>query len=91
MSMTRAIRASGEAKPKAMRVMSLILVFIHRKSGPFNVVPPGWRVDEWVLYAQEAVSQQHSRGLAHGKFFSRDGALPASVAQGGEIRVAASR
>ena len=47
------------------------------------------RVDEWVLYAQEAVSQQHSRGLAHGNFFSHDGVLLASVAQEGVIRVSA--
>lgn len=49
------------------------------------------RADEWVLYVQEAVSQQHSRGLAHGNFFSKDGVLLASVAQEGVIRVSAPR
>lgn len=49
------------------------------------------RLDEWVLYAQEAVSQQHSRGLAHGNFYSRDGALLATVAQEGVIRISEPR
>jgi acyl-CoA thioesterase-2 len=46
------------------------------------------RMDEWVLYAQEAVSAQHSRGLATGRFYSRDGNLLATVAQEGVIRQA---
>jgi acyl-CoA thioesterase-2 len=46
------------------------------------------RADEWVLYVQEAVSQQHSRGLAKGNFFSRNGVLLATVAQEGVIRIA---
>lgn len=45
------------------------------------------RLDEWVLYVQEAVSAQRSRGLARGSFFTRDGQLLASVAQEGMIRV----
>ena len=44
------------------------------------------RMDDWVLYAQEAVSTQRSRGLATGKFYSRDGVLLATVAQEGVIR-----
>ncbi len=44
------------------------------------------RMDDWVLYAQEAVSEQRSRGLAVGKFYSRDGELLATVAQEGMIR-----
>jgi acyl-CoA thioesterase-2 len=44
------------------------------------------RVDEWVLYVQEAISIQRSRGLATGRFYSRDGTLLASVAQEGMIR-----
>lgn len=47
------------------------------------------RMDDWVLYAQSAVSSQHSRGLARGTFFSRDGVLLASVAQEGMIRQSA--
>ncbi|GAA0993006.1 acyl-CoA thioesterase II [Subtercola frigoramans] len=46
---------------------------------------PG-RVDEWVLYAQQASSLQNNRGLARGMFFSREGTLLASVAQEGMIR-----
>ena len=44
------------------------------------------RMDEWVLYAQEAASAQHNRGLARGAFYTRDGVLLASVAQEGMIR-----
>ncbi|ALE04866.1 acyl-CoA thioesterase (plasmid) [Arthrobacter sp. ERGS1:01] len=44
------------------------------------------RADDWVLYAQEAVSGQHNRGLAMGRFFSRNGTLLATVAQEGMVR-----
>lgn len=46
---------------------------------------PG-RVDDWILYVQEAVSSQSQRGLATGNFYSREGDLLASVAQEGMIR-----
>ena len=46
---------------------------------------PG-RVDDWILYVQEAVSSQSQRGLATGNFYSRTGELLASVAQEGMIR-----
>jgi acyl-CoA thioesterase-2 len=44
------------------------------------------RVDDWMLYAQEAVSGQSNRGLAMGRFFDRRGRLLATVAQEGMIR-----
>jgi len=44
------------------------------------------RLDDWVLYAQEAVSGQSNRGLATGRFFDRSGRLLATVAQEGMIR-----
>jgi acyl-CoA thioesterase-2 len=44
------------------------------------------RVDDWVLYVQEAISTQRSRGLATGRFYTRAGELLASVAQEGMIR-----
>lgn len=47
---------------------------------------PG-RVDDWILYVQEAVSAQSQRGLATGNFYARTGELLASVAQEGMIRV----
>ena len=46
------------------------------------------RVDDWVLYAQQAVSQQNNRGLALGRFYTRDGQLLATVAQEGMVRAA---
>lgn len=46
---------------------------------------PG-RADEWVLYAQETESAQSGRGLARGRFFSRDGVHLATVLQEGMIR-----
>jgi acyl-CoA thioesterase-2 len=45
------------------------------------------RLDDWVLYAQEAHSTQSSRGLAIGRFFTRAGSLLATVAQEGMLRV----
>ncbi|GHD07966.1 acyl-CoA thioesterase [Zhihengliuella salsuginis] len=47
---------------------------------------PG-RLDDWVLYAQEAVSSQNNRGLATGRFFDRSGRLLATVAQEGMVRL----
>jgi acyl-CoA thioesterase-2 len=47
------------------------------------------RVDDWVLYAQEAVSGQSNRGLAMGRLFDRQGRLLATVAQEGMIRAGA--
>ncbi len=44
------------------------------------------RADNWLLYAQDAVSVQNNRGLAMGRFFDRDGRLLATVAQEGMIR-----
>lgn len=44
------------------------------------------RADDWVLYAQEALSAQNSRGLALGRFFDRQGRLLATVAQEGMVR-----
>ena len=44
------------------------------------------RADQWILYAQEAVSGQSNRGLATGRFFDRQGRLLATVAQEGMIR-----
>jgi acyl-CoA thioesterase-2 len=45
------------------------------------------RVDEWMLYVQESPNAIGGRGLALGRIYSRDGALLASVAQEGTIRV----
>lgn len=45
------------------------------------------RVDEWLLYVQESPNAIGGRGLALGKIYSRDGALLASVAQEGTIRL----
>ncbi|QCU78293.1 acyl-CoA thioesterase II [Citricoccus sp. SGAir0253] len=45
------------------------------------------RVDEWLLYVQTSHSAQGARGLSHGRIYSREGELVASVAQEGMIRV----
>ncbi|MHB1171554.1 MAG: acyl-CoA thioesterase [Lacisediminihabitans sp.] len=45
------------------------------------------RVDEWMLYLQESPTATGGRGLSHGRIYSRDGVLLASVAQEGMIRV----
>jgi len=45
------------------------------------------RVDDWLLYAMQSPSASGGRGLAFGRFFTRDGKLVASTAQEGVIRV----
>jgi len=45
------------------------------------------RVDEWMLYVQESPNARGGRGLGHGRIYSRDGALIASVAQEIMVRV----
>lgn len=45
------------------------------------------RADDWLLYTQESPSASGGRGLALGSIYSRDGALVASVAQEGMVRV----
>lgn len=45
------------------------------------------RVDEWLLYVQESPNARGGRGLSLGRIYSRDGALLASVAQEGMVRV----
>ena len=46
-----------------------------------------FRADEWLLYAMESPNASGSRGLAFGRFFTRDGRLVASTAQEGVIRL----
>jgi acyl-CoA thioesterase II len=46
------------------------------------------RVDDWLLYVMDSPSAQGARGLARGLIYDRKGALVASVAQEGLIRVA---
>jgi acyl-CoA thioesterase-2 len=50
-----------------------------------------FRADDWLLYAMESPNAFGGRGLALGKFFTRDGALVASTAQEGVVRVWAGR
>ena len=45
-----------------------------------------FRVDEWLLYAQDTPSASGARGLARGLLFRRDGTLVASVVQEGLLR-----
>jgi acyl-CoA thioesterase-2 len=45
-----------------------------------------FRVDDWLLYAQDSPSASGARGFNRGAFYTRDGTLAASVAQEGLIR-----
>ena len=45
------------------------------------------RVDEWLLFAQSTSSAQGGRGLGHARVYAEDGALVASMAQEGMVRV----
>jgi acyl-CoA thioesterase-2 len=47
-----------------------------------------FRADEWLLYDCASPSASGGRGLATGRFFSRDGRLVATVVQEGLLRVA---
>lgn len=47
------------------------------------------RVDEWLVYVQESTSASGGRGLSHGRIYTREGVLVASVAQEGMTRVGA--
>jgi acyl-CoA thioesterase II len=46
-----------------------------------------FRVDDWLLYAQESPIAGHARALTRGQIFTRNGKLVASVAQEGLIRL----
>jgi acyl-CoA thioesterase-2 len=46
-----------------------------------------FRLDEWLLYAMESPNASGARGLALGRFFTRAGALVASTAQEGVVRI----
>ena len=46
-----------------------------------------FRFDEWLLYAMESPNAFGARGLALGRFFRADGALVASTAQEGLVRI----
>ncbi len=50
-----------------------------------------FRIDEWLLYAQAALSLFAGRALVRGHVFTREGALVASVVQEGLSRLAAPR
>jgi len=45
------------------------------------------RADEWLLYAQESPSASGARGMGMGRIFTADGALVASTAQEGMMRL----
>jgi acyl-CoA thioesterase-2 len=45
-----------------------------------------FRLDDWLLYVFESPSASGARGLCHGRFYTRDGRLVASVAQEGMVR-----
>ena len=46
-----------------------------------------FRMDEWLLYAQESPSASGARGLGLGRLFTQDGVLVAEVAQEGMMRL----
>jgi acyl-CoA thioesterase II len=46
-----------------------------------------FRADEWLLYVSHSPSASGGRGLASGRFYTRDGVLVCSVVQEGMIRV----
>ena len=46
-----------------------------------------FRADEWLLYECRSPSAAGARGLATGRFFTRDGRLVVSTVQEGLVRV----
>ena len=45
------------------------------------------KIDDWHLYAIDSPNASGARGMSRGQFFSQDGALVASTAQEGLVRV----
>jgi acyl-CoA thioesterase-2 len=45
-----------------------------------------FRIDEWLLYAQQSPAAHGARGFTNGRLYTREGALVVSVAQEGLIR-----
>jgi acyl-CoA thioesterase-2 len=43
-------------------------------------------MDDWLLYAQDAISVADGRGTAIGRFFTTSGVLVATVVQEGMLR-----
>jgi acyl-CoA thioesterase-2 len=73
------LRAHGRvfAEP-GMRIASLDhAMWFHRPA----------RVDQWLLYVLDSPSAQGARGLGQARIYTRDGALVASVAQEGMVRL----
>lgn len=50
-----------------------------------------FRVDDWLLYRMESPTAHGARGFTRGSIFSREGALVASVAQEGLVRIRGAR
>jgi acyl-CoA thioesterase-2 len=46
-----------------------------------------FRADEWLLYECRSPTASGSRGLATGRFFTRDGLLVATAVQEGLVRL----
>lgn len=46
-----------------------------------------FRVDDWLLYELESPTSQSGRGLVHGRFYTREGELVASVSQESMLRL----
>ena len=44
------------------------------------------QIDDWLLYESAAVQMHNSRSLCHGRLWTEDGKLVATVAQEGVIR-----
>ncbi|SNT35145.1 acyl-CoA thioesterase-2 [Streptosporangium subroseum] len=57
----------------------------------FHRAPAPGVVDDWLLYAQEAGAAESGRGLATGRFFTRDHIHLATVVQEGMIRTPKGR
>lgn len=49
------------------------------------------KVDDWILYSQQSPSASGGRGLGVGRMFAADGALVATVAQEGMLRIKQAR
>jgi acyl-CoA thioesterase II len=49
------------------------------------------RIDDWLLYTMDSPATAGARGFARGSIYSRDGALVASIAQEGLLRVRSPR
>jgi len=77
--------------PEAKNMISTFFFGMNKVNGGASLDHALWfhdefRADEWLLFSVEAERVRGGRGLARGRFYTRDGRLVASTMQEGLMR-----